>query len=88
MRRTVFVFDLDGCVWVGDEPTPGAVEAVNALRAAGQLIVREAGSEAQARSCAATPSPASSTDAISIRPSSSCSPVTRWPAGSIATNAP
>jgi glycerol-1-phosphatase len=33
-----FLLDLDGCVWVGDEPTPGAVEAVNALRAAGHRL--------------------------------------------------
>jgi glycerol 3-phosphatase-2 len=33
-----FLLDLDGCVWVGDEPTPGAVEAVNALRAAGRRL--------------------------------------------------
>jgi len=30
------LLDLDGCVWVGDEPTPGATEAVAALRAAGK----------------------------------------------------
>lgn len=30
------LLDLDGCVWVGDEPTPGAAEAVAALRAAGK----------------------------------------------------
>jgi HAD superfamily hydrolase (TIGR01450 family) len=29
------LLDLDGCVWVGDEPTEDAVEAVEALRAAG-----------------------------------------------------
>ena len=28
------LLDLDGCVWLGDEPTPRAVEAVTALRAA------------------------------------------------------
>ena len=28
------LLDLDGCVWVGDEPTDGALEAVAALRAA------------------------------------------------------
>jgi len=28
------LLDLDGCVWVGDEPTPGAQEAVAALREA------------------------------------------------------
>jgi glycerol-1-phosphatase len=33
-----FLLDLDGCVWVGDEPTPGAVEAVMALREAGRRI--------------------------------------------------
>jgi len=30
------LLDLDGCVWVGDEPTPRATEAVAALRAAGK----------------------------------------------------
>jgi HAD superfamily hydrolase (TIGR01450 family) len=30
------LLDLDGCVWVGDEATPGAVDAVAALRAAGK----------------------------------------------------
>jgi glycerol-1-phosphatase len=33
-----FLLDLDGCVWVGDEPTPDAVEAVGALRAAGRRL--------------------------------------------------
>jgi HAD superfamily hydrolase (TIGR01450 family) len=33
-----FLLDLDGCVWVGDEPTPNAVEAVGALRAAGRRL--------------------------------------------------
>jgi HAD superfamily hydrolase (TIGR01450 family) len=33
-----FLLDLDGCVWVGEEPTPGAVEAVAALRAAGRRL--------------------------------------------------
>jgi HAD superfamily hydrolase (TIGR01450 family) len=32
------LLDLDGCVWVGDEPTPGAAEAVEALRAAGKGV--------------------------------------------------
>jgi HAD superfamily hydrolase (TIGR01450 family) len=32
------LLDLDGCVWVGDEATPGAVEAVSALRTAGKGI--------------------------------------------------
>ena len=32
------LLDLDGCVWVGDEPTAKAVEAVTALRRAGKGI--------------------------------------------------
>lgn len=32
------LLDLDGCVYVGDEPTAGAVEALAALRAAGKGI--------------------------------------------------
>jgi glycerol-1-phosphatase len=32
------LLDLDGCVYVGDEPTPGAVEAVAELRAAGKGV--------------------------------------------------
>ncbi|HTN24893.1 MAG TPA: HAD-IIA family hydrolase [Solirubrobacteraceae bacterium] len=32
------LLDLDGCVWIGDEATEGAVEAVSALRAAGKGI--------------------------------------------------
>ncbi len=32
------LLDLDGCVWVGDEPTPRAAEAVGALRAAGKHV--------------------------------------------------
>ena len=31
-----FILDLDGCVWIGDEPTPRAVEAIEALRDAGK----------------------------------------------------
>ncbi|HEV2812626.1 MAG TPA: HAD-IIA family hydrolase, partial [Solirubrobacteraceae bacterium] len=34
----VHLLDLDGCVWVGDDPTPGAVEAVDALRASGRSV--------------------------------------------------
>ncbi|MDQ3742669.1 MAG: hypothetical protein M3389_17215, partial [Actinomycetota bacterium] len=34
----VLLLDLDGCVWLGDEPTPRAVEAVDALRAAGRAV--------------------------------------------------
>lgn len=32
------LLDLDGCVWVGDEPTPDAVRAVAGLREAGKKI--------------------------------------------------
>jgi HAD superfamily hydrolase (TIGR01450 family) len=32
------LLDLDGCVWVGDQPTPRAVEAVAALRHAGKRL--------------------------------------------------
>jgi glycerol-1-phosphatase len=32
------LLDLDGCVWVGDIATPRAVEAVDALRAAGKGV--------------------------------------------------
>jgi HAD superfamily hydrolase (TIGR01450 family) len=37
-RYEQFILDLDGCVWVGSEPVPGAVEAIEALRAAGKRI--------------------------------------------------
>jgi HAD superfamily hydrolase (TIGR01450 family) len=33
-----FILDLDGCVWVGGRPTPGAVDALEALRSAGKGI--------------------------------------------------
>jgi glycerol-1-phosphatase len=33
-----FILDLDGCVWIGDEPTPRAVEAVATLREAGKDV--------------------------------------------------
>lgn len=32
------LLDLDGCVWVGDEATPGAADALAALRSAGRGI--------------------------------------------------
>jgi len=32
------LLDLDGCVWVGEHATPGAVEAVSALRQAGKGV--------------------------------------------------
>ena len=33
-----FILDLDGCVWVGDEPTPGVKEALQALRGGDKRI--------------------------------------------------
>jgi HAD superfamily hydrolase (TIGR01450 family) len=33
-----FILDLDGCVWIGDEPTARAVEAVEELRDAGKQV--------------------------------------------------
>jgi HAD superfamily hydrolase (TIGR01450 family) len=33
-----FILDLDGCVWIGDEPTPRAVEALDELRRAGKRV--------------------------------------------------
>ena len=37
-RYEQFILDLDGCVWVGDEATPGAPEAVDELRGAGKRV--------------------------------------------------
>lgn len=37
-RYEQFILDLDGCVWVGDDPTPGAVEAIDALRHGGKRL--------------------------------------------------
>jgi glycerol-1-phosphatase len=37
-RYDQVLLDLDGCVWVGDDPTPRAVEAVAALREAGKGV--------------------------------------------------
>jgi HAD superfamily hydrolase (TIGR01450 family) len=37
-RYDQFILDLDGCVWVGDEPTPGAERAVEALREGGKRV--------------------------------------------------
>jgi glycerol-1-phosphatase len=37
-RYDRFILDLDGCVWVGDEPTPRAVEAIDALREHGKAV--------------------------------------------------
>jgi HAD superfamily hydrolase (TIGR01450 family) len=33
-----FLLDLDGSVWIGDDATPGAVEAIDAVRAAGRSV--------------------------------------------------
>jgi glycerol 3-phosphatase-2 len=50
-RYDQLILDLDGCVWVGDRPVPGAVEAVAALREAGKGLAfatndpRQAGEE-------------------------------------------
>jgi glycerol 3-phosphatase-2 len=33
-----FIVDLDGCVWIGGEPTPGAVEALQTLRDADKRV--------------------------------------------------
>jgi glycerol 3-phosphatase-2 len=37
-RYDQFIVDLDGCVWIGDEPTPRAVEALDELRRAGKRV--------------------------------------------------
>jgi glycerol 3-phosphatase-2 len=37
-RYDQFILDLDGCVWVGGEPTPGVVEALDEVRAAGKRL--------------------------------------------------
>jgi glycerol-1-phosphatase len=33
-----FILDLDGCVWIGDQPTPGAAKALETLREAGKRV--------------------------------------------------
>lgn len=37
-RYDQVILDLDGCVWVGDEPVPGSPEAIAALRRAGKRV--------------------------------------------------
>ena len=37
-RYDQVILDLDGCVWVGDEPVPGSPEAIAALREAGKRV--------------------------------------------------
>jgi len=39
------ILDLDGCVWVGPDPLPGAVDAIEALRDAGKRIAFVIGAE-------------------------------------------
>jgi len=43
------LLDLDGCVWVGDEPTERATHAVTALREAGKGIAFVTGTRAAAK---------------------------------------
>jgi HAD superfamily hydrolase (TIGR01450 family) len=38
LRYDQFIFDLDGCVWIGDEPTPGVLDALEQLREAGKRV--------------------------------------------------
>ena len=37
-RYDQLIVDLDGCVWVGDEPIDGSVEAIERLRTAGKRV--------------------------------------------------
>jgi HAD superfamily hydrolase (TIGR01450 family) len=37
-RYDQLILDLDGCVWIGDDPIRGSVEAIDALREAGKRI--------------------------------------------------
>ncbi|HEV2785687.1 MAG TPA: hypothetical protein VGV67_04810, partial [Solirubrobacteraceae bacterium] len=37
-RYEQLILDLDGCVWIGDEPVDGSVEAIAALRDAGKTV--------------------------------------------------
>jgi HAD superfamily hydrolase (TIGR01450 family) len=37
-RYDQLILDLDGCIWVGDRPVDGSVEAVAALRQAGKRV--------------------------------------------------
>jgi len=37
-RYDQVILDLDGCVWLGDEPVPGSPEAIAALRKAGKRV--------------------------------------------------
>jgi HAD superfamily hydrolase (TIGR01450 family) len=37
-RYDQLIVDLDGCVWIGDQPVDGSVEAIELLRAAGKRV--------------------------------------------------
>jgi HAD superfamily hydrolase (TIGR01450 family) len=37
-RYDQFILDLDGCVWVGETPTPGAVDAIATVRRSGKRV--------------------------------------------------
>lgn len=37
-RYDQLIIDLDGCVWIGDEPVGGSVEAISLLREAGKRL--------------------------------------------------
>ena len=37
-RYDQLILDLDGCVWIGDQPVDGSVEAIGALRDAGKRV--------------------------------------------------
>jgi HAD superfamily hydrolase (TIGR01450 family) len=37
-RYDQFILDLDGCVWVGGEPTPGVIDALEEMRVAGKRL--------------------------------------------------
>jgi HAD superfamily hydrolase (TIGR01450 family) len=37
-RYDQLIVDLDGCVWIGDEPVDGSVEAIELLRAGGKRV--------------------------------------------------
>ena len=38
VRYDQFILDLDGCVWIGDEPTPGVLSALEQVREADKRV--------------------------------------------------
>jgi HAD superfamily hydrolase (TIGR01450 family) len=38
VRYDQFILDLDGCVWIGDEPTPGVLSALEQVREANKQV--------------------------------------------------